>query len=85
MVFHDEALSVTPQSNIPVTRTTDDGRLIVEAGELGWLSLASGSFDMQDRRSASEDGCDPMGCIREYTRVRWLRLESSMGHWTLEA
>lgn len=50
-------------STVPVTRMTVDGRLIVEVGELGLISIPSQSV------SLNEDGCGALGCVEENTRV----------------
>lgn len=63
--------SPTP-TDVPVTRTTSDGRLIVEAGEVGWVVVSSRYSQLFDTRLAADGGCDPTGCVQEYTRVRAL-------------
>lgn len=69
-----------PRSKAPVTRITPDGRLIVEAGEvageLGWVGVSSAPYDS---RTAAENGCDPDGCVPEYTRVRMLVIGECAG------
>lgn len=57
--------TATPSSSsVPTTQTTEDGRLIVEAGELGWVDVLEQDSDL------SEDGCGAIGCVEEKTRVR---------------
>lgn len=50
-------------STVPTTRVTEDGQLIVEVGELGWVEIPAQSVDL------SETGCGAIGCLEEYTRV----------------
>ena len=64
----DDGTTPTPTptpspSTVPVTRTTDDGRLIVEVGELGLIEIPSQSVTL------NEDGCGALGCVEENTRV----------------
>lgn len=50
-------------TTVPTTRTTADGRLIVEAGELGWVEVPPQDVTL------SETGCGAIGCVEENTRV----------------
>lgn len=51
-------------STVPMTRTTADGRLIVEVGELGLVEIP------RQQVVLNEDGCGALGCVEENTRVR---------------
>lgn len=62
--------SPTPPDDVPVTRATSDGRLLVEAGELGWAVVLDRWNILYDSRIASANGCDPVGWVAEYMRVR---------------
>lgn len=54
---------------VPVTRTVEDGRLVVEAGEIAWVDWSQVHTISHDNRPTAEGGCDPRGCDRVNTRV----------------
>ena len=43
---------------------------IVDAGTLTTVTVDA---PLYDTRTLEDNGCDPAGCVGEYTRVRWSR------------
>lgn len=64
---------------VPVTRTAEDGRLVVEAGEIAWVDWTHVHTISHDTRPTADGGCDPRGCDRVNTRVSCQRMEGREG------
>ena len=63
-----------------VTTSTPTPAAIVEAGTLGTVIVTALLYDPD---TAADNGCDPAGCIGDFTRVSLDTIKKPKSFWTL--